>query len=125
MKNVIKYEIYTDSFEIASFKSIPSMSADELFNEIITQGDDSPTLEASFDTKEEAMAAWAEKYAGKSRTHFKFYNGRSFLLGDYAYMREQEYEWDEDGEEYIPAGMCLGDVIAFDVGAYDAEYDED
>jgi len=99
-----KFEIQTDHFELRFGKSkdsIPEMSGAEVFNSYQMGSANCPTLEASFDTLEEAQAEFAKNYANYGITRAEKSNVFWLLRGDVAWIEENEY--DEDGE-FIQGG---------------------
>lgn len=94
-----KFEIKTDSFEFrfgTSKNSIPEMSGAEVFDTYQMESANDPTLEASFDTLEEAQAEFSKSYSDYGTTYAE--KGFTFWLlrGKVAWIEENEY--DEDGE---------------------------
>ena len=117
---MIKYEIKTDRFEFrfgTSKRSVPTLSAEEVFEEYQRQGETCPQIEGSFDSLEDARKAFTRTYANYGRTWAE--RGFCFwlLLGYLAWIEENEY--DDDGEFY------QGDVT-YDVSAmrYEAEEED-
>lgn len=115
-----RFEIKTDSFEFRFGKSkdsIPAMTADEVFDTYQMESANDPTLEASFDTLEEAQAEFSKNYSGYGTTYAE--KGFTFWLlrGKVAWIEENEY--DEDGE--FDQGGCTYD---FSAEAYEVEEDE-
>ena len=122
-----KFEIKTDSFEFrfgTSRDSIPAMSAAEIFetyqigDTTITSNSLDPDRVASFDTLEEARAAFAKNFADYGRTRAE--RGRVFWLlrGELAWIEENEYTEDGDFDQ----GGVTYDVSA---EAYEPEPEED
>ena len=100
-----KYEIYTDTFEFRygrSRDSIPAMAADEIVDTYLSCDDRitsnflDPTMEASFDTEEEALAEWRRNYIDYGWTEAEKGSALWVLRGRLAYLAENEY--DEDGD---------------------------
>lgn len=112
-----KFEIRTDAFEFrfgTSKDSIPSMTADEVFDEYLSGNANDPVIEASFDTIEEADAEFQKHYSNYGST--SAVKGFSFWLlrGELAWIEENEY--DEDGD--FDQG---GAVLAVSAFGYDKE----
>lgn len=94
-----RYEIWTDHFEFRFTKAsgVPSATADEIWAWYMEESCNHPTLEASFDSIEDAKAAFAKEYADYGRTYRQSgFGGTPLLVGDVAYIEENIY--DEDGE---------------------------
>lgn len=118
---MIKYEIKTDTFEFrfgTSKNSIPSMTAEEVFEEYQSGSSNCPELVGSFDSLEDAEKAFSRFYANYGRTWAE--RGFCFWLlrGDVAWIEENEY--DDDGE--FDQGGVTYDVSA---EAYEAEEEEE
>ena len=116
-----KFEIKTDHFEFrfGTYKqSIPSMTADEVFEEYLSGSCNDPKLEAAFDSLAAAQAEFKAHYAGYGRTYAE--KGFNFwlLVGEIAWIEENEY--DEDGE--FDCSCCTYDVSA---EGYKNEEEED
>ena len=112
-----KFEIKTDSFEFrfgTSKHSIPAMTADEVFDTYQIESANDPTLEASFDTLEEAQAEFSKHSSGYGTTYAE--KGFTFWLlrGKVAWIEENEY--DENGE--FNQG---GSVVEFSAEGYEEE----
>ena len=101
---MIKYEIYTDSFEFrmgTNKEHIPNMSANDIFDTYmscdtrITSNSLDPCLRGVFDSEEAAMDAWAA-YKGWGGTYLEKGQTQWLLRGDIAWMESAEY----DGDDY-------------------------
>lgn len=112
-----KYEIKTDRFEFRFGKSkdsVPAMSAGEIFDEYLNLDGNCPELKASYDTLEDARAAFVKHYANYGTTYAQASNVFWLLLGDVAWIEENEYNeygefeqgsdiHDFSAEAYVPA----------------------
>lgn len=91
-----KFEIMTDRFEVRFSTPPKSQSAQDVW-ELYESTLNEAKLEASFDTLEEAKAEFQKRWANHGSTRMeKGYAYGWLLLGDVAYIVENEY--DEDGE---------------------------
>lgn len=100
---MIKYEIYTDSFEFrmgTSKERIPYMSADDIFDVYmscdtrITSNSLDPFLRGVFDSEDAAQTAW-EAYKDWGRTCLEKGQAQWLLCGDIAWMESAEYNGDD------------------------------
>ena len=94
-----KYEIRTDRFEFSnSKKSWTSQTADDIINLYHNPYEcNSPKLEASFESLEEAKAEFESHYRNYGNTReMTGWAGTHLLVGEIAFLEENEY--DEDGE---------------------------
>jgi hypothetical protein len=96
---MIKYKIYTDSFEFRikpNKDRIPNMSADAIFGTYwscdtrITSNSLDPCLRGVFDNEADAMAAW-ETYKDWGRTYLEKGQTQWLLRGVIAWMESAEY----------------------------------
>ena len=112
-----KYEIKTDRFEFrfGTYKdSIPAMDAAEVFDTYLRCSANDPSLEASFDTLEEAREEFSKTYATLGTTYAQKGHVFWLLIGRVAWIEENEYT--EDGE--FDQG---GDVVEFSAEGYQPE----
>lgn len=112
-----KYEIKTDSFQLrfGTHKgSIPAMDAGEVFDAYLQRSANDPELQASFDSLEEARAAFAQNYASYGSTYAQKSSVFWILRGEVAWIEENEY--DEAGEFYQG-----GSVVEFSAEGYEQE----
>lgn len=96
---MIKYEIYTDSFEFRFGKdksSIPDATADDIWEWYTEESCQCPEMVGSFDRREDAKAAFNKYYANYGETHAE--NGNVFWLlrGRVAWIEVNNY--DNNGE---------------------------
>lgn len=114
-----KYEIKTDAFEFRmGYGRIPAMSGDEIYDTYMSGGFLNPKTECSFDTLDEAKAAFAEKFSGYGHTELVRGSAGYLLIGRMAWIEENEY--DDDGE--FDHG---GDIWQFSAAPYDPEVSDD
>ena len=112
-----KFEIKTDRFEIRTSALLESQSADEVFDWYMEQDANCPTIEAAFDTLEDARREFTKNYADYGRTYHERGNVGYLLTGRVAWIEQNEY--DEDGE--FDQG---GDVWEFSAQPFSADDDE-
>ena len=107
-----KYEIMTDNFELrlGAANRVREMSADEVLCEYQDQTANAPTLVESYDSLDEARAAF-RTYANYGSTRLERGVTGCLLVGQLALLVENEY--DEDGN--FDQG---GNVIDSAVGPY-------
>ena len=96
---MIRYQIYTDTFEFrfgTAKDSIPELSSDDIWDMYTAQSYICPEGERAFATKEEAVNYFGENYSDYGTTWAE--KGFSFwvLRGRIAFLSEEEYE--DDGE---------------------------
>ena len=113
---MIKYTVYTDSFEIRLRTKEATLSAGDVFTAYMEQGDHSPRPVAVFDTEEQAVAAM-KKALVRTDCDSSFYGGY-LLTGVLAYVEQAEY--DEDGE-FIQGG----DICEYAAKGYSFSYEND
>lgn len=101
---MIKYELYTDTFEFRTRKG-QEWQSDDIFDAYITQGDLYPTRVAQADNLED-IAALFEDEKLKCTTYEQAYTTGWLIRGVLCYIEIAEY--DEDGE-YIQGG----DIVKF------------
>ena len=109
-----KYEIKTDSFEFSnSRESWPSQTADDIIDLYHSPYEyNSPKLEASFESLDEAKAEFESNYRNYGSTREVVgWAGMHLLIGEIAFLEKNAY--DEDGE--FDQG---GDWIAWSVEPY-------
>lgn len=108
-----KFEIRTDHFEfrMGSMRDrIPAMSAEEILathlscDDRITSNGIDPTIEASFDTLEEARAEFTRNYGRYGFTSLDRAGTGYLLSGSLAWIEENEYDdngdFDQGGATY-------------------------
>lgn len=108
------YEIRTDHFEFrfgTSKESIFDMTAQELFDTYLEGPANDPTVVARFDSEAAAREAFHRDYANYGTTRAEKGNVFWLLVGDLAWIEENEI--DEDGD-YIYGG----DVLWFSAEGY-------
>lgn len=107
------FGIRTDHFELrmgSRRDRIPSMSAEEILDthlscdDRITSNSIDPTIEASFDTLEEARAEFALNYERYGCTDLRRASCGYILTGRLAWIEENQYDengdFDQGGETY-------------------------
>ena len=107
-----KYEIRTDRFEFRFVKfkdSIPAATADEIFAWYMEESAADPTVQASFDTLEEAREEFKKHYADYGTTRAEKSMVWWLIVGDLAWIEGNEY--DDDGE-FIQGGECYDVSVA-------------
>lgn len=103
---MIKYEIWTDSFEIriGRAENARSLTEREVFDEYLEESANAPRLEKSFSSPEEAEAYFKAHFAKYGTSRSMRGTAGWLLIGQVAYLQADEY--DEDGE-YIQGGDIL------------------
>lgn len=114
-----KYEIRTDTYELTSKLPFETLTGDEIFREYIESGGDfDPVIEGSYDTLEEARAAFAA-YADYGSSRQERYHKSYLLRGRLAWIEENDYDEDGDwvsgGDTYdVSAQSYINDEITYD-----------
>lgn len=110
---MIKYEIYTDSFEFrmgTNKERIPNMSANDIFDTYmscdtrITSNSLDPCLCGVFDSEDAAQAAWSA-YKDWGRTCLEKGQTQWLIRGDVAWMESAEYNGDD--YDYSIDYLCI------------------
>jgi len=94
-----KYEIYTDLFEFGFGKgksSIPDATADDIWAWYMEESCQYPEMVGSFDSREDAKAAFNKNYANYGETHAEKGNIWWHLRGRVAWIEVNIY--DDNGE---------------------------
>ena len=118
------YEIMTDTFEFrfgTSKTSIPAMSGEEVvdsYMEMEYGKSYDPQCVARFADKDEALAEFNSHYSDYGRTYAQESNVFWLLRGEIAWLEENDYTLDNDGEEVFDQG---GGVLAFSAQGYEPE----
>ena len=115
-----RYEIYTDNFELRfgrSQDSIPTMTAQEIFDQYLRGSANDPTLRESFDDLETAKATFSQVYANGGTTHAEASVVFWLLTGNVAYLEENSYDDDGDFDQG-------GDIYVYSAEGYAKPDDE-
>lgn len=114
-ETVIKYEIWTDRFEIriGRTEDARTMTEREVFDEYLAEDANNPHLAGTFDTQEEAEEHFKRYFANYGTSRAVRGTAGWLLVGQVAYLQADEY--DEDGE-YIQGG----DILMTSSEAYEA-----
>ena len=108
-----KYEIFTDRFEFRAGARLQNWTSGEVFDEYQAGTANCPKLECSFDRLEDAVAEFEKNYKDSGRTWAEATNVHWLLIGEVAFLEENEY--DDDGD-FVQGG----DIIDFSAEPYES-----
>lgn len=120
-----KYSVYQEEnneFSSREFPNKNNITESEIIDAYFDNTANYPELVGKFDTLEEATKAY-EKI--KVTTVKKQGWTNSLIIADVAYIEEEEWEVDEDGEEFFVCGNSLNAKAAPYVEEEDDEDDEE